>query len=68
MFRFKEGIVKILRLNEVINRTGIPRSTIYAFMAKDRFPKQINLGCRSVGWIDSEVNEWIEAKVEKARG
>ena len=48
---------QILRLTDVIARTGLSRSTIYLRMVQGKFPKKINLGSRAVGWISSEVNE-----------
>ena len=53
---------KILRLPEVIEITGLGRSTIYAKVARGDFPSSIKLGERAVGWIDSDVYEWISAK------
>lgn len=57
----------ILRLPTVRNRTGLSRSTIYARISAGRFPKPINLGGRAVGWIESEVNEWIETQIQQTR-
>ena len=55
--------VKILRLKEVQRMTGLSRSTIYAEIAKGRFPRQVKLtGARSVGWYESAVIEWIESR------
>lgn len=54
---------KILRINMVIERTGLSRSTIYAEIAKGRFPKQVQLtGARSVGWLESAINKWINSR------
>ncbi len=50
----------ICRLPEVIARTGLSRSTIYNLIQKGEFPSQINLGPRAVGWVASEVVDWIE--------
>ncbi|MGO3344155.1 MAG: AlpA family phage regulatory protein [Marinomonas sp.] len=44
-----------MRLNEVINTTGLSRSSIYAYMAKGGFPKPIQLGPRAVAWVEEEV-------------
>jgi prophage regulatory protein len=52
-----------MRLKEVIDITGLARSTIYRFMGKGKFPRSIPLGERSVGWLDTEVNEWLSNKV-----
>ena len=58
---------QIIRLKDVIALTGLSRSTIYLRMVHGKFPKKINLGSRAVGWINSEVNEWIEERIRESR-
>jgi len=58
---------KIIRLNEVKVITGLSRSTIYLRMAEGNFPQQISLGSRAVGWINSEVIDWIEQRINESR-
>jgi prophage regulatory protein len=53
-----------MRLKEVIEKTGLSRSTIYNLISQGKFPKQIELGARSVGWVDTEIEEWLFAKIE----
>lgn len=55
---------KLIRLPAVIERTGLPRSTIYRKIAQNLFPQQIRISERSVGWLESEINDWIEYKVQ----
>lgn len=58
----------ILRRNQVEARTGLSRSTIYARIAKGSFPRPIDLGGgRAVGWIESEINEWVQSRIQKSR-
>jgi prophage regulatory protein len=57
----------ILRLPEVKKRTGLSRSTIYVRISEGSFPSSINLGCRAVGWLENEVEEWIKSRVEISR-
>lgn len=57
----------ILRLPTVKDRTGLSRSTIYLRIASGEFPKPIPLGGRAVGWLESEVNDWLEQKIKAAR-
>ncbi|HFY0602177.1 TPA: helix-turn-helix transcriptional regulator [Legionella pneumophila] len=57
----------VLRLETVKKRTGISRSNIYKLMSESLFPKSISLGARAVGWIESEINEWIEQRIESSR-
>ena len=49
----------ILRLQEVIFRTGLRRSTLYDLIAKEEFPHPISISTRTVGWIEGEIIEWI---------
>ena len=58
---------QIIRLKDVITLTGLSRSTIYLRMVQGKFPKKINLGSRAVGWISSDVNEWIEERIRESR-
>lgn len=58
---------QILRLPAVMERTGLARSTIYAFVSDGKFPKPIQLGPRSVGWVEGDVNKWIEQRIEASR-
>ena len=56
--------MRIVRLKEVIDSTGLARSTIYKYIGENTFPKPVSLGDRCVGWLLSEVEDWILAKVE----
>ena len=58
---------KLIRLNGVIERTGLSRSTIYAQIQNGTFPKSISLGERSVAWVEHEVSGWIDAKISASR-
>jgi prophage regulatory protein len=58
---------RILRLEEVKSRTGRSRSSIYADIQQKKFPKPISLGERAVGWLESEVNSWIESRITESR-
>lgn len=59
---------QILRLPEVKARTGLSRSTIYAAMAEGKFPKTVALAVRTVGWVESEINDWIDERIRASRG
>ena len=54
---------KVLRLREVINTTGLSRSSIYLLMRDKKFPRNILLGARSVGWTQSSIDQWIEGRI-----
>lgn len=61
-------MTKILKLPDVMEATALSRSSIYAFVSEKAFPKPINLGARAVGWLESEVAEWISKKAEMRGG
>ena len=50
---------KIERLPAVVARTGLSRSSVYAYMANGAFPRPIKLSARSVGFLSHEVDAWI---------
>ena len=57
----------ILRLPQVKARTGLSRSTIYARIAQGSFPKPVPLGgARAVGWVESQIESWIERQIDSA--
>jgi prophage regulatory protein len=56
---------KILRLPAVTEKTGLPRSTIYLKISKDEFPSPIPLGKRSVGWLESDIETWLQQQIAK---
>ena len=58
---------KILRRQQVEELTGLSRSTIYAMMSNNQFPKPISLSARSVGWLEAEINLWIESRIFECR-
>jgi len=53
---------RYLRLPEVIRRSGLSRSSIYAAIKENLFPRQVLLGKRSVGWLESEIENWIHTR------
>jgi prophage regulatory protein len=57
-----------LRRKQVEARTGLSRSTIYQYIKDGALPKPVPLGPRAVGWLESEVSEWISRRVRTARG
>ena len=58
---------RFLRLPEVLERTGLSRSTIYVRLAEGRFPRPVALGGRAVGWIEAEVDEWVRQRIAESR-
>ena len=56
---------KLLRLPEVISRTGYKRSNIYQLMNLGDFPKSVQLRPRAVAWLSSEIDQWIDDRINE---
>ena len=57
--------MRIMRLKEVAEKAGLAKSTIYNLISLGSFPTQVELGARSVGWVDIEVEGWMLVKMER---
>ena len=66
---------RLIRLPEVLTRTGYGRTTIYRKMEEGSFPRSVKLGgpledpeafdSRAIAWIEDEVEQWIESRIEE---
>lgn len=56
----------LLKLPEVIRRTGVCRAAIYVRMEKGTFPSSIKDGA-STRWVESEINAWVHGRIAAAR-
>lgn len=67
--QLKEALTRltILRRKQVEARTGLRRSTIYERIQAGTFPAPISLGARAVGWLESEIDSWLAAQIQKSR-
>ena len=61
----RRQLMRIIRLKEVMNSTGLARSTIYKYIGERAFPKPVSLGGQCVGWVESEIHDWILARIEE---
>ena len=57
----------ILRRHQVPRRTGLSRSTLYRYIKAGTLPSPVQLGLRAVGWLESDISDWISARVKLAR-
>ncbi|WP_405238894.1 helix-turn-helix transcriptional regulator [Lentisalinibacter orientalis] len=57
--------MRILRKPEVLKRTGHSHSALYEAIAEGRFPKPVKLGPRASGWVESEVDAYIESLIQQ---
>lgn len=57
--------LKILRLKQVLDILGICKTSLYNLIESNKFPKQIRITERTVGWLESDIREWIEERKEE---
>lgn len=57
----------LIRLPEVQRRTGFGKAWIYRLMSQGKFPASVKIGSRSIAFIESEVDEWINSRIEESR-
>lgn len=58
---------RFLRHREVTKITGLTKPTIYRFMTQGKFPRPINLGEKMAAWLLSDIQKWMEEKINAAR-
>ena len=59
-------MTNLIRINNVMNKTGLAKSTIWWMVSKGKFPKQIKLSPRVSVWKESDIDDWIEEQLLKA--
>lgn len=57
----------IIRIKQVKERIGLSRSALYALIKEGKFAAPIPIGARAVGWLESDVSDFIEARVKASR-
>ncbi|MEP8949883.1 AlpA family transcriptional regulator [Enterobacter asburiae] len=58
----------LIRFAEVQKRTGYSKAWLYRLMSEKRFPAVIKIGSRSIAFIESEIDEWINQRIAESRG
>ena len=58
---------RMLRMPEVLDRTGMSKSFVEAKVREGKFPKPVSLGARAIGFIESEVDQWLNDLVNESR-
>ncbi|WP_407579517.1 helix-turn-helix transcriptional regulator [Citrobacter koseri] len=58
---------RFIRLNEVLKRVGLSRTTLYECIKEGRFPKQVRISMRSIAFVESEIDEWIDKTINDSR-
>ncbi len=62
-----EEQTKLIRLNEVIGRCGLKKSSIYKMIKEEKFPKPVKIGPRASAWNNMEITTWINTRTRVIR-
>ena len=54
---------KIVKINAVKQQTHLSVASIYRLAKQGDFPKQMKLGVRASGWLQSEIDDWIQSRL-----
>ncbi|BBO61756.1 helix-turn-helix transcriptional regulator [Serratia marcescens] len=57
----------LIRLPEVQRRTGYSKAWIYRLISQKRFPATVKIGTRSIAFVESEINDWINQRISESR-
>ena len=57
--------MRILRIKQVLDKCGLGKTTLYKLINAKTFPQPVALGERAVGWVESEIELWIAARVHE---
>jgi len=57
---------RFLRIDDVIATVGLSRTTIYRLIGTGEFPRPHQLTKRAVGWWESDINEWLQSRLDHA--
>ena len=57
----------LIRLPEVLKRTGFGKAWIYRLISEGRFPAPVKIGTRAVAFVESEIDEWIYKIISDSR-
>ena len=58
--------ITLMRLPQVMTKTGLPRSSVYAQIAKGAFPAPIHLSAKAVAWPSNQIDQWIAGRIAGA--
>lgn len=57
----------LIKMPEVMRRSALGKAWIYKLISQNRFPKPIKIGTRAIAFVESEIDEWINARIKESR-
>lgn len=63
----KNSSIRLIRMPEVLSKTGFKKSWIYLLISIHSFPKPIKMGPRAIAFVEAEIDQWVLDQIEKSR-
>lgn len=57
----------LIRLSEVLKRTGYSKAWVYVLISRGQFPQSVKIGARAIAFIESEIDDWIDQRIAESR-
>ncbi|MEM9469371.1 MAG: AlpA family transcriptional regulator [Pseudomonadota bacterium] len=58
---------RFIRLHEVLDMTGLSRSSLYSMVSEGKFPEPVGIGGKSKAWLLSETTAWMQERIKRSR-
>lgn len=59
---------RLIRMHQVLERIGLGKAWVYKLIAQRKFPQPIKIGSRSIAFLESEIDDWIDQRIAESRG
>ena len=59
---------RILKVKQVAEEINVSVAQVYKLVSLGRFPKPIKLGERGSGWLRTEIDAWLQSRVDARDG
>ncbi|WP_449543823.1 helix-turn-helix transcriptional regulator [Enterobacter ludwigii] len=57
----------LIRLSEVLRKIQLSKAWVYKLISQGKFPKPVKIGSRAIAFVESEVDDWINQRIEESR-
>lgn len=68
MKKHDRQFLAMLRMPEVIRRTGLSRSSVYSLMEQGKFPRQIKVSENTAAWLEQEIDAYLQERIDERNG
>jgi prophage regulatory protein len=58
---------RVIRVPQVLDKAGVGRTKLYEMIEQGEFPRPFRLGLRAIGWLERDVERWIQLRVKAGR-